>query len=285
MLWKNKVAIFSPSYKHREAAAKRLGASGDPRAVTALVWALRDRYHSVRRAAMDGLANIGGEKAVSALAARLLTDHGEPGEALSRMGAAGLRALEGIYFTSVENRDESRQYAALRAIHWSKEADATDTLIKGLECTGAAKRARLLAAELVAKRRGESYALASGDSRAIAALVKAVGDVDEEVRSVAAEYLSRMASIPPDLETTVLSLRAEAEMKTTLITLRDLCDAYMRNDKATVQRLEPEATLIGEALHRNGGITEMRRVFKLLGGMPGSRTLEMHWNGVGEWRG
>ena len=49
--------------------------------------------------------------------------------------------------------------------------------------------------------------------------------------------------------------------------------------------LEPLARQIGEALNQQGGLTEMRRVFALLGGRRGSRTLEMHWNGIGEWRG
>ncbi len=70
-----------------------------------------------------------------------------------------------------------------------------------------------------------------------------------------------------------------------LATLKGLCAAYMSNDRGTSQRLEPQATAIGEELHRLGGLREMRRVFGLLGGMPGSRTLEMHWDGIGDWRG
>lgn len=70
-----------------------------------------------------------------------------------------------------------------------------------------------------------------------------------------------------------------------LDTLRRLCAAYMTNDRPAIQVLEPMATQIGEELDRRGGIQEMRRVFALLGGVPGSRTLEMHWDGVGDWRG
>ena len=74
----------------------------------------------------------------------------------------------------------------------------------------------------------------------------------------------------------------EEEMITTL---RKLCAAYMRNDKATIQLLEPRATEIGHELDRKGGFKEMQRVFNKLGGIPGSRTLEMHWDGIGEWSG
>jgi len=70
-----------------------------------------------------------------------------------------------------------------------------------------------------------------------------------------------------------------------LSTLRRLCAAYMNNDRSTVQSLEPLATEIGRDLERRGGIQEMRRVFALLNGIPGSRTLEMHWDGIGDWRG
>ena len=68
-------------------------------------------------------------------------------------------------------------------------------------------------------------------------------------------------------------------------TLRQLCDAYMRNDKLAVEKLEPIATQIGKDLNDRGGLDEMRRVFHQLNGMPGSRTLEMHWNGIGQWMG
>jgi hypothetical protein len=69
--------------------------------------------------------------------------------------------------------------------------------------------------------------------------------------------------------------------------LRRLCNAYMNYDaeKPTIAKLEPLATDIGWELHRRGGIQEMRRIFQKLGGIPGSRTLEMHWNGIGDWRG
>jgi len=67
--------------------------------------------------------------------------------------------------------------------------------------------------------------------------------------------------------------------------LRKLCFAYMMNDKLQIYTLEPLATNIGEELNRRGGTREMLRVFNQLGPIPGRRTLEMHWNGIGNWRG
>ena len=42
---------------------------------------------------------------------------------------------------------------------------------------------------------------------------------------------------------------------------------------------------IGRILDRNGGIGEMRRIFKMVPPMQGKRTVEMQWDGIGDWRG
>jgi hypothetical protein len=67
--------------------------------------------------------------------------------------------------------------------------------------------------------------------------------------------------------------------------LDNLCVAYASNHAGAIAHLEPQATRIGKALDQRGGIEEMRRVFALVRPQPGRRTLEMHWNGIGEWRG
>lgn len=67
--------------------------------------------------------------------------------------------------------------------------------------------------------------------------------------------------------------------------LRDLANAYTRNERDRILELEPVATQIGQELNRRGGLPEMRRMWERLGGMPGARTLDMHWDGIGEWRG
>ena len=78
--------------------------------------------------------------------------------------------------------------------------------------------------------------------------------------------------------------------------LRQLCSAYTMASMpgkegalATfeVDSLEPLAKVIGKELHRRGGSREMLRVFNQLGPMPGRRTLEMLWGGLGyrDWQG
>ena len=66
--------------------------------------------------------------------------------------------------------------------------------------------------------------------------------------------------------------------------LKELCSAYAADDPS-YHHLELEATRIGEELDAQGGIAAMRRVFAHVQGSPGSRTLEMHWSGIGNWRG
>lgn len=73
-----------------------------------------------------------------------------------------------------------------------------------------------------------------------------------------------------------------------LSTLRQLCKVYTTassSDDTEIQRLEPIATAIGERLNNTGGIAEMRRILNLLENIRGTRTLDMHWNGIGDWRG
>jgi hypothetical protein len=64
-----------------------------------------------------------------------------------------------------------------------------------------------------------------------------------------------------------------------------LCSAYAANNRQLIETMEPLALFIGHRLHARGGRSEMRRFFDQCGERPGRRTLEMHWNGIGEWRG
>jgi hypothetical protein len=67
--------------------------------------------------------------------------------------------------------------------------------------------------------------------------------------------------------------------------LADLCRAYQQNDRAAINRLEPVATAIGQELNRLGGKRAMLAMWESLENRPGSRTLDMHWSGIGEWQG
>jgi len=61
--------------------------------------------------------------------------------------------------------------------------------------------------------------------------------------------------------------------------LSALCVAYYTNNTEEIRQLEPPAIDIAKELNRRGGEEEMLRVFSLLGGIPGSRSLEIHWLG------
>ena len=81
---------------------------------------------------------------------------------------------------------------------------------------------------------------------------------------------------------TIKKPRNDAEI---LSLLRQLCNAYANNDTNLIEKLEPLATKIGKELDQHGGIEEMRRIWYQLGNIRGARTLEMHWSGIGDWRG
>ncbi len=87
---------------------------------------------------------------------------------------------------------------------------------------------------------------------------------------------------PPPPSATSGGVLSDTQM---LDTLTRLCNAYAADDSAEVARLEPVASRIGEELNRRGGVPEMRRMWNRLGNIRGSRTLDMHWDGIGDWRG
>jgi hypothetical protein len=70
-----------------------------------------------------------------------------------------------------------------------------------------------------------------------------------------------------------------------IVKLTALCNAYRLNDYKKIEELEPIATQIGKELDVRGGISEMRRIFGKIPNMQGKGTLEMHWGGIGDWRG
>ena len=65
--------------------------------------------------------------------------------------------------------------------------------------------------------------------------------------------------------------------------LRVLCSRWMANEVG--QDLVDRARAIGVELDRRGGMDRMRSVHRALGAIPGARTLDTVWNGIGHWRG
>lgn len=119
---------------------------------------------------------------------------------------------------------------------------------------------------------------------------KSCGRFSFDVRTKACTTPGCIFAQKPELARPVVadkpeSPSAELTDREMVETLSALCDAYIANRQTEIDRLEPLASAIGRVLDRRGGIGEMRRLFRELQGRRGSRTLEMHWNGIGDWRG
>jgi hypothetical protein len=50
-------------------------------------------------------------------------------------------------------------------------------------------------------------------------------------------------------------------------------------------KLVNEAVEVGKVLNQRGGISEMRRIFNMVPQMQGKRTVDMQWDGIGDWKG
>jgi hypothetical protein len=107
------------------------------------------------------------------------------------------------------------------------------------------------------------------------------GNFGRDIQGIYEESGSRAASVAPG-GPPAPALLGESEW---FEALADLCKAYQQNDRAAIDRLEPVATAIGQELDRRGGKAAMLAMWESLGNRPGSRTLDMHWSGIGEWLG
>ncbi len=260
----------------RKAAADALGAIGDSRAVPPLCAALQDKDSYVYVAARKWLPNFG------VLAVEpLLNDLKDRDEEVSERAAMVLgeigdsRAVQPLIYEFENRFDEGQDqdWGGNQVMYRQNCAEALGKigkpavmpLIAALNNRNAT--VRWLAAETLGKIK---------DSRAMEPLKHALNDKDGYVRGKVAKALTQLSSAEIQRDWT------EPEM---LQVLCDLCDAYAANDQVAITRLVLEATAIGEALNERGGLNEMRRIFAKLGGRPGSRTLEMHWGGIGDWRG
>ena len=231
-------------------ATKALGKIGDARAIDPLIKALDDSDNGVRSSAAC---------------------------ALNKIGPSVLESL----IKALDNSDCWVRSRTVRALGKIGDARAVELLIKALHDPEYIVRGD--AAEALGK---------IGDERAVEPLIKALHDSNADVRARVAEALHNFSN-----QTAVSALKEYEEQKkkkshareshdrNILDTLGRLCDAYANNDEYMISKLEPVAREIGKELDREGGIGEMRRIFSMLGDRRGSRTLEMHWGGIGDWWG
>jgi HEAT repeat protein len=228
-----------------------------------LIQALGDPEFEIQNAALRALGEIG-PPAVEALIAALKDtagDHGAPFSfALERVGD---KRSVGVFIAALEDEDKRVRETAIETLGRIGDERALTPLIATLED------------EDIDVRRSAVRALGElGDKRAIEPLKVFLNDEDQSMRDATTFILKKIGWKPPLV----------TDISRPLEVLCQLCDAYAENDKTRITRLEPLATRIGKDLDRRGGLKEMRKMFEQLGGRRGSRTLEMHWNGIGDWR-
>lgn len=102
--------------------------------------------------------------------------------------------------------------------------------------------------------------------------------------SEAAQMLSKVFAIPIRARPSRAAASADDEEM-----VRKLVELATYYSAGGLSRDNPELVAdvrkIGADLHERGGAAEMRRVFAFVPAMPGKRTVEMEWNGIGDWRG
>lgn len=182
----------------------------ESRDVDFLASALTHREATVRRAAIDALAAIGGEDAVNAVTVSLGDEEGVVAlaaiRALGRLGRAEqLAALAattkdpmrlGTVLRALKDADPVRGFAAARPLVRSREPSIAAAAIEAVGGVGLEGKVEALMSatdhhdyEVVKLALGELAKL--GDERALAALAAAIDHTAESVRKYAAELLGQ----------------------------------------------------------------------------------------------
>jgi len=234
-----------PDPEVRSEAATAFHKMRDPRAVQSLIALLKDEYAGVRRHALLALGSIGDTRAVEPICDQLSDD--------SPLQESGL----------FNNKKGVREQAA-HALGELRDHRAVEPLL-------------LLLNDPSLRQAGLKSLAKFDEPRANAAVLAAK---QEEQREAEAELRVKEAK-----ERELAAPATEMSDSDMVNTLCRLCDAYMTSDRQVITSLEPLATSIGHALNRRGGVVEMLRIFHLLDGRWGSRTIDMLWDGIGNWRG
>ncbi len=266
-------ALDHKNWKIRKKAAEALGKIKDTSAINPLITALRDRNEEVQKKAMKALGQIR-TPAVESLITRLKDDENflvreKVAKALGEIKSK--QAVEPLINALKHEFEYFVRREVAIALGKLKDKRAVESLITVLKNYDEKNAVRESAAEALGKIR---------DRRAIKPLEEALESGVYEVRAQARKALKKISG--KEYKEKPIIIISDSEM---VSKLRGLCNAYMQDDRFAINKLEPIATKIGRELDRRGGFSEMRRIFKKLEGFPGSRTLEMHWNGIGQWMG
>ena len=185
---------------------------------------------------------------------------------------------------------DSRAIPALRALDDDPDAVVREAVLEAKKALGWRPPTPPLATLTkeftdVAEREGMRYVTSKhsrGELTDQAELQRA--SIGSAMAAMKERYGLNDAQLREIMDTVARGPQTSSDDQRILDTLAQLCAAYAANDTAAIARLEPQATHIGELLDARGGLPEMRRIFELLGDRRSIRTLEMHWNGIGNWR-
>jgi len=198
MLWWTIQKLKSSDWRVRAEAARVLGASGQGRAVSALIRALEDRIGEEGPAVIEAMGVLGRQAAVHPLTCALqnqparirklrgktaaegaAAEYRPMAEALARLGSAALDPLIGL----LRSEDKDVRRWAAHGLGLLKDTQALDPLVERLE------DARSEVRQSAARALGDL-----GDRRALQPLVRALAGRDPEVRSAAAEALGMLGA-------------------------------------------------------------------------------------------
>lgn len=239
--------------------------------VEELINALHHKKWKIKKEAAEALGKLKDTSAINPLINALDIDNEDVQKAVIKaLGKIGTPAVESLITLLKNDEDWSARDDAAKALGEIKDKHAVEPLINALKHDTFGS-VRYEAAIALGKIK---------DSRAIKPLEGALTARSYDLRVNAQTALQKITG--KKYEEKPIIVMTEGEMVTKL---RDLCAAYMEDNRSAIGNLEPIATKIGKELDRRGGLREMRRIFKKIEGSPGSRTLEMHWNRIGEWMG
>jgi HEAT repeat protein len=256
----------------RARAAQVLGKTGDPRAVNGLRSALNDSLLEVRKAAVEALKEIHDPCTV---------------EPLIRACLDGNRDLRLFALHTVLRRGGSNAlidtFASLGTHQWIELCDAAKLLAEQRH-----PRAEKLLLPLAKREVFESLSKYARDGVRDGLWQMRSPRAREAVREICEWQEAEEQSRREQAEQRVAKMVSKAQRmsdREMVESLASLCRAYAEDAPEVIDALEPLATAIGRRLNERGGIREMRRVFAMLHDERGTRTLDMHWDGIGDWRG
>jgi HEAT repeat protein len=193
MLWWTLRGLKSSNPEARKEAAQKAGASGNARAVPALIEAIRDEDAPVRVAVMEALGRLGDPKAIEPLTGFLVNpvkkerrskyEHHEAHDitaAAMALSALGEAAFESLLAALLSESREVRR-ASVQALGAFRSPRAVAPLVRALDDSRSEVRK---AAALALGDRGDRSALTS--------LSQALAHKDPDTRRAAAEALGKL---------------------------------------------------------------------------------------------